>query len=112
MKYKIEMFYILDENTTFLYDKDCKKFAELLLNTGILIETIEVNLLALKNTLIEILAQCSKDFEFATVLKSTSFQVKVYELHGVNTSIPGFISNPFKPEDNVLVYSGMLSEMI
>lgn len=105
------MFYVLDENTTFLYDKDCKKLAQLLQNTGILIEIGEADLSALKMTLTEVIAECSKQFAFVSTLQPTSFQVKVYELHGVNAFIPGFIPNPFEPGDNIEVYSGMLSDM-
>ena len=104
------MFYVLDENTTFLYDKDCRKFVGLLQNTGILLQTIEPNLAELQKIIFEVLAECSKQFELAQFLP-TSFQVKVYELHGVNATIPGFIPNPFDPADNVEVYSGMLSDM-
>jgi len=110
MKYRVDMFYVLDENTTFLYDKGCKRFVELLQNTGILLQTTEPNLTELQKVILQVLAKCSKQFKLAQFLP-TSFHVKVYELHGVNASIPGFIPSPFEPGDNIEVYSGMLSDM-
>jgi hypothetical protein len=110
MKYRVDMFYVLDENTTFLYDKGCRKFIAMLQNTGILLQTNEPNLAELQMMIFEVLAECSKQLELESLLP-TSFQLKVYELHGINASIPGFIPNSSNPTDNVEVYFGMLSDM-
>lgn len=109
MKYKIEMFYTVDEDTTFRYDENCKKFIAYVSN-GIIVNVPAPDLGLVKAEIESVLVAYSTYTGTASIL-SQSFTARVSELLGVNTLANPVIANTINVDDMLMVYQGPLQDM-
>jgi len=109
MKYKVEMFYTLNEDTTFRYDMNCKTFIEYVANGVIIVA--DTYLVQVKLQILSLLIEYSEYTSIPAILPA-SFDVRVSELLGVNNLISAIIPNTQVPSDLILVYQGPLVDML
>jgi hypothetical protein len=110
MKYLVSFFYTLDEDTTFKYDAGCKEFLNSVNNPGVVVVTTEPSLDLLKIQLLDLLQKFSTKYEIPDMLP-TSFEVKVFELRGVNDDCDAITIGPSGSTENVQVYVGKLTDL-
>lgn len=109
MKYKIDLFYDVDLDTTFRYDQNCKKLISTVTD-GIIITVTEQDLAAVKNELESVLSAFSAYYGISPLL-STSFTVRVTELLGINMRMNAIITGSVIDGDINQVYQGPLSNL-
>lgn len=110
MKYLVNVAYQLDESKTFIYDRECKSFVNLILQTGIIF-TIDSGLLPdLYTAFMQLVTSFGYRNKFINTLVDSSFNVLVYELHGINDNAPNaIVITDYIPSDSTQVYNGPLS---
>lgn len=122
MKYKVKVNYIVDNNTSFNYDSDCKKFMGLVEDTGVIfkiddknnnVNTEKENLSEIKFRLSHLLHEfCKANLSKTAIrLNMSSFTIEVWELHGINLSVDAIIINDYKVNDSVKIYSGTITDI-
>ncbi len=104
-KHLVKFTYVLDEDTTFKYDSDCKKLLEVLQPVGLIIGGKQDQILLQIN---DLFVKFKERFSLTSEFKKTSFNVEIWKLNGINLLINAVVVKNYMPDDSLLIYSGLL----
>lgn len=104
-KYLVKFTYVLDEDTTFRYESDCKKLLQILQPVGLICggkaDQILIQIEQLFNSFKE-------RNSLTSVFLKKSFNVEIWKLNGINLVINAVVLKDYIPDDSALIYSGSL----